>query len=64
MKFPIIDFFSKCDHRSNHWCFVKKVFLENFAILTGKQLCWSVFFNKVAGFQAFFLSNHADFSRI
>ena len=24
--------------------------LKNFAILTGKHLCWSVFFNKVAVF--------------
>ena len=30
-------------------CFVKKVFLKNFAKFTGKHLCQSLFFNKVAG---------------
>ena len=29
---------------------MKKAFLENFAIFTGKRLCWSLFFIK---FQAF-----------
>ena len=29
----------------------KKSVLKNFAMLTGKQLCWSLFFNKVAGFR-------------
>ena len=29
--------------------FCKKVVLKNFTNFTGKQLCWSVFFNKVAG---------------
>ena len=30
-------------------CSVKKVFLKNFTKFTGKHLCWSLFFNKVAG---------------
>ena len=30
--------------------FFKKVFLKNFAKFTGKQLCQSFIFNKVAGF--------------
>ena len=30
-------------------CSVKKVFLRNFAKFTGKHLCQSLFFNKVAG---------------
>ena len=35
--------------RSNHWrCSVKKGVLKNFAKLTGKHLCLSLFFNKVA----------------
>ena len=29
--------------------FCKKVVLKNFAKFTGKHLCWSLFFNKVAG---------------
>ena len=32
----------------SHWFFRIGV-LKNFAILTGKHLCWSLFFNKVAG---------------
>ena len=39
-----------CYHRSSHWRFsVKKGVLRNFAKFTGKQLCQSLFFNKVAG---------------
>ena len=30
----------------------KQRFLKNFAILTEKQLCWSLFFNNVAGLKA------------
>ena len=30
---------------------IKSDVFENFAKLTGKQLCWSLFFNKVAGLQ-------------
>ena len=30
-------------------CSLKKGFLRNFAKFTGKQLCQSLFFNKVAG---------------
>ena len=33
--------------------FFKIVFLENFANFTGKHVCWSLFFNKVSGLQAF-----------
>ena len=36
--------------RSSHrWCSAKKGDLKNFAIFTGKHLCRSFFFNKVAG---------------
>ena len=39
-------------YRSNHrWCSVRKGVLRNFAKFTGKHLCQSLFFNKVAGFQ-------------
>ena len=31
---------------------LKKAVLKNCAIFTGKHLCWSLFFNKVAGMQA------------
>ena len=35
-------------NRSNHRrCSIKKAVPKNFAILTGKYLCWSLFFNKV-----------------
>ena len=37
---------SKSSHRS---CSVRKRVLRNFAIFTGKHLCQSLFFNKVAG---------------
>ena len=30
-------------------CFVKKVFLKDLTKFTGKHLCWSLLFNKVAG---------------
>ena len=36
-------------HRSSHQSCMKKVFLRNFAKFTGKHLCQSLFFNKVAG---------------
>ena len=32
--------------------FYKKAVLRNFAILTGKYLCWNPAFNKVVGLQA------------
>ena len=36
--------------KSSHWrCSVKKGVLKNFAKFTGKHLCQSLFFNKVAG---------------
>ena len=35
--------------RSSHWrCSVRKVVLRNFANFTGKHLCQSLFFNKIA----------------
>ena len=37
-------------YRSSHWkCSVGKAILRNFAKSTGKHLCQSLFFNKVAG---------------
>ena len=30
-------------------CFFKVAFIKNFAIFTGKHLCWSLVFNNVAG---------------
>ena len=37
-------------NRSSHrMCSIKKAVLKNFAIFTGKHLCQSLFFNKVAG---------------
>ena len=36
--------------------FYKTGAFKNFEKLTVKHLCWSLFFNKVAGFQAFTLS--------
>ena len=39
--------------RSSHWrCSVKKDVLKNFAKSTGKQLCQSLFFNKVTGLRS------------
>ena len=38
--------------RSHVRCSIKKAVLKNFAIFTGKQLCWSLFFIKLQGFQA------------
>ena len=29
---------------------IKKTILKNFAIFTGKHLCWSLCFDKVAGY--------------
>ena len=42
----------QCFHlfrRSRSQMFFKAVALKHFAILTGKHLCWSLFFNKGAG---------------
>ena len=37
---------------SNHQrCSFKKAVPKNSAIFTGKHLCWSLFFNKIAGLQ-------------
>ena len=39
--------------RSSHRrCSIEKSVLKNFVIFTGKQLCWSLFFNKAADLQA------------
>ena len=37
------------DRSSQLMCSRKKPFLKNFAKLTRKHLCWSLFFNKIAG---------------
>ena len=37
------------DRSSHRRCSVKKGVLRNFAKFTGKHLCQSLFFNKVAG---------------
>ena len=39
----------KCFRSSHQRCSVRKGVLRNFAKFTGKQLCQSLFFNKVAG---------------
>ena len=45
-------------YRSSHQrCSVKKGVLRNFAKFTGKDLCQSHFFNKVAGLRTPFLQN-------
>ena len=46
-----------------HGCSVKKLFckkgaLKNFAKFIGKHLCWSVFFNKVAGLKEKLMENN------
>ena len=33
-------------------CSIQKAVLKSFAIFTAKHLCWSLFFNEVAGTQA------------
>ena len=38
-------------NRTHRRCSVKKGILKNFANFTGKHLCWSFFFNKVAGIE-------------
>ena len=46
-------------YRSSHrWCSVRKGVLRNFAKFTGKHLCQSLFFNKVAGLQNTFFTEH------
>ena len=37
----------------NKRCSIKKTFLKNFAIFTGKRLCRSLFFNQNVGLQAY-----------
>ena len=39
--------------RSSHqWCFIKKAVLKNFAIFTGKHLCWSLFLIQLRVFRS------------
>ena len=46
--------------RSSHWkCSVRKGVLRNSIKLTGKHLCQSLFFTKVAGRQSFFFNKVA-----
>ena len=48
-KVPYDSYFGKSINRSSHRrCFVRKGVLRNFAKFTGKHLCQSLFFNKVA----------------
>ena len=44
---------------SHHRCSLKKRVLRNFAKFTGKHLCQSLFFNKVAAIQSLFLPGPA-----
>ena len=45
-----LESFQLCLFRSSHLrCSIKKVVLRNFTKFTGKHLCQSLFFNKVAG---------------
>ena len=47
----------KVNYRSSHQrCSIKKDVLKNFANFTGKHLCQSPFFNKVAGLRPATLS--------
>ena len=39
--------------------FFKIGLLKNFAIFTGEHLCWSLFFNKVAGLACNFIKKEA-----
>ena len=44
--------FEDIKNRSSHQrCYVRKGVLRNFTKFTGKHLCQSLFFNKVAGFR-------------
>ena len=46
--------------RSSHWmCFVKKGVLKNFAKVTRKHLCQSLFLNKVAGLRPLFSQSNS-----
>ena len=53
-RFAIFSFYKKIffnilKYRNSHLQMLLKIgVLKNFAILTGKNLCWSLFFNKVA----------------
>ena len=42
----------KISEKYNKYVFYKKTVLKNFSIFTGKRLCWSLFFNKIAGYQS------------
>ena len=47
------------EFRNSHWFSVEKTVLNNFAIFTGKLLCWILFLTKL---QAFF--SHSDWIRV
>ena len=46
---------SKPDAIAWRYC-LKKVFIKRFSMFTEKRLCWSSFFNKVAGWRSAALS--------
>ena len=53
--------FTKCFSRSNHRrCSLRNGVLKNFAKFTGKHLCQSHFFNKVAGLSIFVFFRNFD----
>ena len=49
-------FTSLIDRSSNQRCSIKKGVLKNFAKITGKHVCQSLFFNKVAGLRMWTLT--------
>ena len=51
----ILTTFNKSSHQR---CSIRKGVLRNFTKFTGKQLCQSLFFNKVAGLKNTFFTEH------
>ena len=51
--------------RRHRTCSMKKPILKHFVIFTGKQLCWGLFFNQVAGHETcgLFFANIGKFVR-
>ena len=51
----MVKMFKESGFRRSHWrCSIKKAVLKNFAIFTGKHLCWSLFLVKLQAFRPFY----------
>ena len=53
ITFRFVSFRNSTPRRSHWKCSMKKAVVKNFAMFTGKHLCWSLFFHKETPAQVF-----------